>query len=215
MVLGYAVWIACGWSLVAGVSVALISCWQADECAASPHSGTPGRKPVWSVMMPAASSTRLWALTSWHCRLGLVGSTWKCSTRFTGAGPHRGCGGACWRPGTAPRGPHLFEERPNFHISLRTADWQGPARCSIFSYLNFDLLSYHGCKNETDFIKTQMPRMMGSGVSASFCYYSSCLFRPSKALRHLFLLRLTCMFLLQPFGWQSALRCSLSCSRTL
>lgn len=156
MVLGYAVWIACGWRLVAGVSVALISCWQADERAASPHSGTLGRKPVWSLMMPAASSTRLWALTSWHCRLGLVGSTWKCSTRFTGAGLCRGCGGACWRPGTAPRGPHLFEERPNFHISLRTADWQGPARCSIFSYLNFDLLSYHGCKKKkkSDFIKT-------------------------------------------------------------
>ena len=43
---GYAVWIACGWSLVAGVSVALISCWQADERAVSPRGGTPGRKPV-------------------------------------------------------------------------------------------------------------------------------------------------------------------------
>lgn len=31
---------------VAGVSVALISCWQAEERAVSPHSSTPGRKPV-------------------------------------------------------------------------------------------------------------------------------------------------------------------------
>lgn len=46
VVCGYAVWIACGWSLVAGVSVALISCWQADERAVSPRGGAPGRKPV-------------------------------------------------------------------------------------------------------------------------------------------------------------------------
>lgn len=43
-VCGYAVWMARGWSLVAGVSVALISCWQADERAVSPRGGTPGRK---------------------------------------------------------------------------------------------------------------------------------------------------------------------------
>lgn len=48
--------------------MALISCWQADEPAVSPCGGTLGRKPVWSLMMPAASSTRLWALMSWHWR---------------------------------------------------------------------------------------------------------------------------------------------------
>ena len=36
LVCGYAVWIACGWSLGTSVSVALISCWQADERAVYP-----------------------------------------------------------------------------------------------------------------------------------------------------------------------------------
>lgn len=104
-------------------------------------------------MMPAADSASLRALTSWRCqKSGAPGCQAHAARKQYG-----------WWDGMPVKGgtrhaeaPVFFEERPlpitllHFHISLHTAERQAPARCSIFSYLNFDLLFACHCAWRTE-----------------------------------------------------------------
>lgn len=116
---------------------ALISCWQAEERAvppSPPQQEHPGSKDGLKFndascqLRQAASANELAPAADWAAAAAAAaapGNVAHVSEGWgsTGADGERECvvgGVGGFR--TAPRGPRLFEEWPNFHISLRTAD---------------------------------------------------------------------------------------------
>jgi hypothetical protein len=72
-------------------------------------------------MMPPASLASLQALTSWQ-RWWLGPQHLKMHRVFQGGGVLPGLLRGLLETQDGTEGPHLFEERPHFHISLRTGD---------------------------------------------------------------------------------------------